>query len=226
MRLTKKDVVAGMPATVARDLARLFYDGRHAEAAHLVVGDDGWADAVKAMSDAGFLRRAYETSRDEYWVTTTAGNALAQASFGRRISRKTADRLVAELVGRARAVNADRSLLISVRRLRIFGSYLREEVDQLGDVDVELVMARRIPSDEYVAAARAYADASGRTFGNYVQYLGWPERELRQKLRNRSTAINITTEDVDDLTAVSRVVYAIEDDAAALPVNGVTLYRD
>jgi predicted nucleotidyltransferase len=226
MRLTKADVVAGLPAADAREMARLFYRARPGEVASVVVGDEGWDAAVNAMAAAGFIRLTHETGENRWWITTTNGNALAQASFARPISRKTADRLVTELVERARTINADETLLLSVHQLRIFGSYLREDVDQLGDVDVELVIARRVPSREYVTAARVYSDASGRSFGNYTQYLGWPERELRQKLRNRSTALNITTEDVDDLEVESRIVYTIQDDPTALPVHGDVLYRD
>jgi predicted nucleotidyltransferase len=225
MRLAQTDTVAGMPAAVAREIVRLFDRVRPAQIADRVVAKAQRDAALDALASAGYLELVRETARDRWWTTTTAGSALAQVSFGRPITRKTADRLVREIVGRARAINADPTLLLSVNRLRVFGSYLREEVDPLGDVDVELVIARRLPANEYVTAARAYADASGRVFGNYTAYLGWPETELRMNLKNRSVALNITLEDVDELTDQVRTVYSIEDDREALPVSGDVLYR-
>lgn len=70
---------------------------------------------------------------------TTLGNAMAMASFGKPISRNTADRLVVGLVERAAEYNAD----LFIERIRIFGSYLRPETDPLGDIDVELSYGRR-----------------------------------------------------------------------------------
>jgi predicted nucleotidyltransferase len=82
------------------------------------------------------------------------------ASFGRPISRKTADRLVIELLQRARAYNADPSKPMFIDTLRVFGSYLDPDIDPVGDIDIELTYGRRIKD---VAALRAYSRASGRS---------------------------------------------------------------
>ncbi|WP_238703487.1 hypothetical protein [Arthrobacter sp. TS-15] len=95
---------------------------------------------------------------------TILGNALAMAGFGKPITRKTADRLVAGLLERARDYNADGGKPLFVERLRIFGSYLRPDVDPLGDVDVELIFGRRITEPK---AIHDYMKASGRMFNSY-----------------------------------------------------------
>lgn len=51
----------------------------------------------------------------------------------------------------------------------------------------------------------------------YVDQLTWPLGELIQQLRNRSAAIQITTEDIDRLTEDTRVIYTIDDDTNAVP---------
>lgn len=73
-------------------------------------------------------------------------------------------------------------------------------------------------SDEVVEATRAYSRASGRRFANYVDELFWPDRELVLFLKNRSTAINITQEDISQITDRFRVLYDIDEDQLALPV--------
>jgi hypothetical protein len=129
-----------------------------------------------------------------WWTTITPGNALAMAGFGKPSTRKTADRLVTEMLDRARAYNADPAKPGYLQRLRVFGSYLDRAVDPLGDVDVELVLGRRLNDPKEVLR---YASASGRLFPTYIDTILWPQTEAVQILRNRSTAMSITTENVE-----------------------------
>lgn len=118
------------------------------------------------------------------------------ASFGKPIARSTADRLVAGMLERAREYNAYPGMPLFVERLRIFGSYLDPAVDPLDDVDVELSFGMRTRDHQKI---RAYVRASGKTFGSFMAELFWPQKDLIQKLRNRSAAINITTENIEAL---------------------------
>lgn len=218
MRVAKTDVIAGLPAPVARSLVRLFR-GRPAgrRLADKLLQDNGIApvEAVfTAFETAGYLEKIDENDGYIWWETTTSGNALAMASFGKPISRKTADSLVAAMVGRARAYNADPSKPLYIDKLRIFGSYLQTDIDPLGDVDIELSYGWRTANPKSITD---YTKASGKNFSDYMDELFWPEKELLQHLRNRSTALNITLEDIDLLTPTSAVAYTIDDDTNALP---------
>jgi hypothetical protein len=140
------------------------------------------------------------------------------ASFGKPITRKTSDRLVVEMLHRARVYNADPGKPGYVRRLRIFGSYLHRSVDPLGDVDVKLVLGRRLIHPQEVLR---YATASGRLFHTYIDRILWPQTEAVQILRNRSTAISITTEDIEQLTDKIETIYSIYEDPGAVPSPGL-----
>ncbi|MFJ4286923.1 hypothetical protein ACIPY0_14890 [Paenarthrobacter nicotinovorans] len=218
MRVAKTDIIAGLPAPVARSLVRLFRGrpaGRRLADRLLHDNDVDDLDAVfSAMEVAGYLERIGENDGHIWWEATTSGNALAMASFGKPISRKTADRLVTGLADRARAYNADPGKPLFIDKLRIFGSYLQPDVDPLGDVDVELAYGWRSYGPK---AITDYAKASGKYFSDVMDEIFWPEKELLQHLRNRSVALNITVEDIDLLTVESAVVYTIDDDANALP---------
>ena len=63
----------------------------------------------------------------------------------------------------------------------------------------------------------AYARASGRSFGTFIEELFWPARELRMILKNRSPAISITSEDIRELTDRFEIVYKVDDDPGAIP---------
>lgn len=218
MRIAKTDVIAGLPAAAARDVMKLF--GRRelpADYARDALARHGITtppDAVvQALAAAGYLRVANERHGVQ-WTTTIQGNALGMASFGRPISRKTADRLLAELIQRARDYNAHPGKPMFVRSLTIFGSYLDETVDPLGDLDVGLSHGARTTD---TAVLRRYSKASGRTFPSFIDELFWPQQELFLFLKNRSAAISLTTEDLSAITDRTRVVYSIGDDPAAVP---------
>ncbi|QOT19506.1 hypothetical protein [Paenarthrobacter sp. YJN-5] len=225
MRVSKTDVIAGLPAELARAICRKFR-GREtvAEIAEDLLAGTGF-DLQTVFADleaAGYLEKIRtDQDGDVWWDTTILGNSLAMASFGRPISRKTADRLVVELLGRARAYNADTSKPMFIDTLRVFGSYLDPEVDPVGDVDIELTYGRRITDQ---AALRAYTRASGRSFNTYMDELMWPSQELFLYLKKRSAFISITLEDITLLTANFRTIYRIDDDRQAVVPADRTLF--
>ena len=112
---------------------------------------------------------------DNWWATTVKGNALANASFGKPISRATATRLLGQVIERARAYNADPARLLAVTEIVVFGSYLDPAVDPLGDLDLAVSTARRdTDGQRYVDKVLEYARASGRSFSAFHDRLFWP----------------------------------------------------
>jgi hypothetical protein len=75
----------------------------------------------------------------------------------------------------------------------------------------------RTSADRHVDRALAYANASGRHFGTFVDRLFWPSRELRMILKNRSPAISITNEVISKLTDRFEIVYTVGNDPDAIP---------
>lgn len=221
MRLTKADVVVGIPATDARELMRRFRSARPESAISVFVdtGERSDTEIARALQDAGYLQVMYDDLDGEtWWETTTKGNALSQASFGRPITRATAQRHLDEVIERARAFNADATRLAIVAELVVFGSFLDPDIDELGDLDLAVSFGSRMPmsadSDERTEILLAYARTSGRGFGTLVDRLFWPQQEALLALRNRSAVINITTEDVRVLTDRYEVVFT---DGSAVP---------
>jgi predicted nucleotidyltransferase len=221
MRVSKNDSICGLTAPTARQLMRAYYDERPIEVACdlLGMGQDAVRDQMRAFETAGYIERTkLARADDDWWVTTVKGNALANASFGKPISRATAARLLAEVVERARSYNADPARLLTITEMVVFGSYLDPAIDPLGDLDLAVSTVRRDTAGErYVDRVLEYARASGRSFSAFHDRLFWPARELRMILRNRSPAISITNEDIRKLTDRFEVVYAVGDDPDAIP---------
>lgn len=222
MRVSKNDSICGLAAATARQLMRAYYDERPVQVACgiLGVGEDAARKHMRAFEAAGYVERT-ELARaagDDWWATTVKGNALANASFGKPISRATAARLLGQVIERARSYNADPARLLTITEIVVFGSYLDPATDPLGDLDLAVSTVRRDTDGErYVDRVLEYARASGRSFGAFHDQLFWPARELRMILKNRSLAISITDEDIRQLTDRFEIVYAVGSDPEAIP---------
>ncbi len=200
---------------------RAYYTERPVEVASGVLGtgQDAARDQMRAFEAAGYIERTglAGAAGDEWWVTTVKGNALANASFGKPVSRATATRLLAEVIERARSYNADPARLLTITEIAVFGSYLDPAADPLGDLDLAVSTVHRDTGRErYVDKVLEYARTSGRNFGTFHDRLFWPGRELRMILKNRSSAISITDEDIRELTDRFEVAYAVGDDPDAI----------
>jgi predicted nucleotidyltransferase len=222
MRVSKDDMICGVSAPVARQMMRAYYADHSIGVACDVLGLDQHAarNQLRAFEAAGYLERREmrSTAGDDWWATTIKGNALAQASFGKPISRATATRHLAQVIERARGYNADPARLLTIAEIAVFGSYLDPAVDRLGDLDLAVSAVRRETNgDRHVDKVLAYARASGRRFDVFHEQLFWPARELRMILKNRSPAISITGEDISKLTGRFEIVYEVGDDPDAIP---------
>jgi hypothetical protein len=171
----------------------------------------GVSEPARAIDDlvrGGMLAAAAEDGGEEALEVTTRGSAVALTSFGRPITRATASRLLAGLLERAKAYNEDTGKPLFVRRIRIFGSYLDPEADYLGDVDVEVRLEPRAGLSP--AGSAHYWKQSGKNFRSYIDKVFWPHAEAMQILKNRSVALNLTPQDIDEITDRSEVVFEAE----------------
>jgi hypothetical protein len=221
MRVSKDDVICGLPAPAARQLMRAYSDYHSPDLAAEMLGldPDAAEEQLRELEAAGYLHQTERESAvgDLRWITTVLGNALAHASFSKPISRATAERHLAQVVERAAAYNADPGYLLTVKEIAVFGSYLNPDVDRLGDLDLAVTVVRReTDGDRHVDHVLRYAKASGRNFRVFIEQLFWPSRELILILKNRSPAISITNEDIGKLTDRFKIVYTVHDDPSAI----------
>jgi hypothetical protein len=226
MRVSADEVICGVPALAARELMLRYCCARPAESACGVLGVCRAAarDRLARFEAAGYLVRANSESpvSGAMWLTTSLGSALAQASFGRPVSRATAGRHLEQVVARARAYNADPGRLLTIAKITVLGRGLDPAGCFSGGLEVAVSVVRRDSDRElYVRKVLAYARASGRRFDALHELIYWPDRELRMVLKNRSPAISITDDDISARTGRREVVYAVSEDpdAVARPPN-------
>lgn len=214
MHFSKSDDINGVPVTTARGIARYLYP--RAETLEAIASffdrepDSALADMV-ALRSAGFVDVSLHRD-EEHWLLTESGFALSKATFARPIKRSTAERLLAGVVERAAEYNRTPGHLLTVDRLRVFGSYLDPAVDHLGDLDIEVTASPEVLDAQ---AAKAYADASGRQFADYLEHADWPRIELRRLLRGGSKSIDLQDARRGELSTEMVVVYERSADARA-----------
>lgn len=128
---------------------------------------------------------------------TDEGHATGMKSLVPRMNRAAAEALLAEVLARVARINNDGELLHYVTEVRVFGSYLTDSGD-LGDLDVAIKMERRRIAGEWVKAAQALADKSGRTL-DFFQRLTFPEAEVRRRIKRRLPRISLhDTSELDE----------------------------
>jgi hypothetical protein len=211
MRLQRGVLVAGVEPELARSIARSCHD-RWSEldqiAYEVRVAPSDLAPLATQLEQAGFLEgRPASRSGQREWNTTLAGGALTMASFLKPISRAKAEVLLAGVLERASAYNADETKPHLITEIAVFGSYLRPEVTELGDLDLAVTYGPRSPDSDSSDALLAHAHASGRRFGTFLDRLLFSREELLRILRARSGYINVHTEDIARFTDSSRVVF-------------------
>ncbi|WIB65735.1 hypothetical protein [Curtobacterium sp. MCBD17_040] len=211
MDLQQTDVISGLPAPVAVTFLRHFKGGgiSFAWKPLLPEGHGSDRDALTRLEADGYVELVEEHQAGAIYQTTTDGNAVANHRWTKRITRKTADRLLTEAIARAEAFNADDTRATIIARVRVFGSYLNPEKDRLGDLDLGLDVRFRRPYDR--DEAFVYAQDTGVLYADsLVDHEAWLRAEAAKTVRGRSRSISPTNENPARLNGPWRDEYVFD----------------
>jgi len=227
MRINRNDTVAGHPIKLARDMAKELVDGSSMNVTHvtrwilskgaerLPTYDPRYKRPTKADTAKGqafldeMVARGWLVEHqdgDGHYECSEKGYSLALASLLKPIPRTKADKILADFVERARAINANPDLLYWVKELRAFGSYITKSPD-LGDIDIAWDLQRRPIEGDWLEANKRRADASGKKIvWPHTLYYGLTEVQFLLKSRNPYLSFHNVNE-LKGLKAESRVIY-------------------
>jgi hypothetical protein len=188
MRITPDQTIAGYPAVLIRQLMRKTVGGSiRLRTVCLVLrcSDSEAASVLNRLKKDGFI----ESVRGRL-EPSTKGSALAMATAAPPLRRATAARLVADLIERARALNADDSWAYRIGTVVLFGSYVRG-VDRPSDVDVACELRPRWRFDRQCAREHVRRENRGKPFRNMSEWATWPRLEVFRFLRARARGLSI-----------------------------------
>jgi hypothetical protein len=187
MRIEKDQMIAGGPAREIRRFMRT--------AAGCIIRIPMAADTLRLSNDDArqLLRKMEEegwiAAKRGYWEATEKGHALTMATAAKSLHRKTAERLVAEVVDRAQMINEDFRLASKVELLAVFGSTVTG-TERPNDVDVACKLVPR-----HQGAQQGRLEDQRRlnkaAFRNTVEWAAWPKLEVLKKLKARWRGLSI-----------------------------------
>lgn len=205
MNISSKTLIAGHSALKVRNCLRRYrglpFNWR-AAAISLKIDEAEARRDLRRLHKMNLIQPSEHQSGESIAYTATLeGNALANASAARRISRATAERHLAAFLQRVKSVNRNTTYLHRVESAVVFGSFLTDKT-QLSDVDIALKLAPRIrDGKKFLRLTRLKVDEArrkGHTFHNVIEELSWPEGEVLLVLKARSRVIAL-----HDLESVS-----------------------
>lgn len=216
MRISSSDLIAGQPALAIRRLMQRgcqYGPGTSGNSLEVIVEDLGVELSTarllfQKLCELGFIEPApplfsASHTQDHFWFTTVKGNALANATARKPISRKTADRLIEEFLTRVQHVNAG-DYAYWVKRVIVFGSYL-SDAPTISDVDLSLELEDRYKDSEARKrgheARIAAAEEAGRHFKDYIQMLVWPQQEVFLFLKHHTPSLSFHEEEREQVLA-------------------------
>ena len=188
MRIQADQDIVGFPALQVRQLFRETVDRpitlRHVKEI-LKCSDSSARQVMRKLEAEGFAQSA-----QGHLEPSTKGNALAMATATLPLRRETADRLISEVVERARAVNRDGKWAYRIARVVIFGSCVRG-AERPNDVDIACELVPRFKCEEQRFKEQVRRDARDQAFRNTAQWASWPRLEVLRFLKGRARGLSI-----------------------------------
>jgi hypothetical protein len=148
MRIDRSEMIAGQPIKKVRDFLRRLGSREWSSeriAEHFAIDLAAAENLVAELCARNLLERAKPFPGDlqVFYQCGSEAPRFAATSLLKPISRKRANELVNEFLGRVEAVNANDDLVFEVVEVRIFGSYLDPNLSEFGDVDLAVTLTPR-----------------------------------------------------------------------------------
>ena len=185
MKVNTREAIAGQPIKKVRDVLRKMRDGSWTR--EMLASEFGVNDASRIIAEMikrDLLEKSKGFDAGLRYKLGDAASRLSAVSFLRRIDRKRAEMVVSKLLRRVEQINANETLLMTVREIRAFGSFVTG-ADDLGDVDVFYDLARKMPTKgmSFVEWNLKRAEDSGRESLSYIERLYFGGLEVKRLLK-------------------------------------------
>ena len=188
MRIQTDQKIVGYPALLVRQLMRETV-GRSITPRYvqeiLKCSDSSARQVMSKLQVEGFAE-----SVQGHLEPSRMGSALAMAKASPPLRRATAERLILEVIDRARVINGDEKWTYRVGRLAVFGSCVRG-VERPNDVDIACELLPRFKGEEQELKEQIRRQARDEAFRNVVQWASWPRLEVLRFLKGRARGLSI-----------------------------------
>ena len=108
-----------------------------------VFGSDDVTKHFGVDITAEFLAKGLIEAYEGKFQVSPLGTRLAAKRLIPRIPRAKAEKIVADMLARARNINESPELLCRISKITVFGSFVTDAEDDLGDIDIRRSRARQ-----------------------------------------------------------------------------------
>lgn len=194
MKLSKDQKIAGFPALRIRDLFKRHskYIDQQDVSKFLEVSPRQAQTVLKELAKEGYLE---PSDQEGLFATTNLALRLRNVSAMKRMTREKVEELLQGLLERAAFVNESPEFTAGVKRVTVFGSYLDQQAEDFGDLDVAVSVERKpgfTPEDEQAQTKRDMQ--GGKRFSGWMDQLIWPTVKVIQFLKDRKAGIQMVFE--------------------------------
>ena len=208
MRISRKQKINNTPILKIRDffksLQRYRTDTFTLDKAcnYFEINDIEANSLLNELSEQGFI----EKSSLDCYKTTLKGEALRIARCVPPIKRDKADKIVKDFMQRVEEIKNNDYFLYRVSKILLFGSYIKEDAVDFGDIDIAFDLERKTEdagefeklNSEFIEKAKD----EGKSFSSYIEKLFYSETVVILKLKNRSRYISLHRD--DDILKVTK----------------------
>ena len=172
MRITLSQKIAGYPAGQIRQLMRETV-GRSITLRYvreiLQCSDSAAIQVLNRLQEQGFVEPI-----QDHLEPSTKGSALAMATAAAPLRRETAERLIEDVIERARSINEDDKWSYRIGKLVVFGSFLRG-AEHLNDVDIACELLPRWTGERQAQEEQGQKGSETAIFPQYERVGGVAE---------------------------------------------------
>ena len=200
MKLNSNDLICGIKAKLIRDFFAKHEQIQDPEGSYAtdftVLGLSTQKDIklfIEKLEKEGYYAKKTTYNKDFYWERENKALGITNVKFIKRISRAKADKILNDLIKRIKELKEDSYYISYVTEARIFGSYLDDKAEDLGDIDVQIDLGLK-PGCTYKQANKIGWERSGHKNLNFLMHISYAnetEPKLFLKNRNRYLSFNV-----------------------------------
>ena len=212
MKLNSNDLICGIKAKLIRDFFTKNEqlqdpDGPHATN-FTMLGLNTKKETqlfIKRLEKEGYYAKNTTHNKIIYWIRENKALAITNAKFIKRISRTKANKILSDFLERIKQLKKDDYYISHVTEARVFGSYLDDEVEDLGDIDVQVDLELK-PGYTHEQANEIGWKRGGHKNLNYLMHICYAnETEPKLFLKNRNRYLSFNGDPKE--THKHRVIY-------------------
>jgi predicted nucleotidyltransferase len=201
MKLTSNDLICGIKAKLVRDFFVKHEQIRNPKRPYptnfTALGLSTQKDIllfIEKLEKEGYYAKKTSHSKDIYWERENKALGITNVKFIKRISRTKADKILSDLLKRIKQLKEDSYYISCVTEARVFGSYLDDKAEDLGDIDIQIDLGLK-PGYTYEQSTKISLERSRHKNLNFLMHICYAnETEPKRFLKNRNRYLSFNSD--------------------------------